>query len=305
MMTKNNEFAKLLLYLEKEGICSTSQKRKEKPKKEKVSYNTKKLLEESQVKSFSEIPHIDYSNKSSTKGFDLDRFESLMRSKLIDDHKRMQSYERPYISVSELYTCLRKCYYSRKRYNIEIKKQFSFSYLYLIQKVGNVIHELIQNLYDFTEVEKSILSEKYKVKGRVDALKNNFLYEIKSIDIDKFKNKYLQEHYYQGIIYAYILNKEYNYNIKNITIIYVIRNLKRMYPFDLPTNNELAKEFLSRALILKEALNTNQVPEPIGSSDEQCKYCSYKKFCIKDKIQTTNIKKNPIKNERKETVFLL
>jgi len=292
---KNSEFSKLLSYLESEKL----QNLKQKPLK------IKKELKEFQIKTFSEIPYVNYNNKRSTKGFDLDRFDSLMRSKLISDYKRMEKYERPYISVSELYTCLRKCYYVRKKYKINIEKQFFFSHLYLIQHIGNKIHELIQDLYGFDEIEKSIISEKYKVKGRIDAIKDNFLYEIKSIDVDKFKNKYILEHYYQGIIYAYILNKEYNYNIKTITIIYVIRNLKKIYPFDLPINNKMAIKFLERAIILKEALNSNQVPEPIGFSNEQCKYCSYKKFCKTDKNEDFQQLNDNKDEKKKKGVFLL
>lgn len=298
----NDEFAKLLLYLENEDLCKTE--KQEKQKKKKISNQTKKLLEESQIESFSEIPHIDYSNKSSTKGFDLDKFESLMRSKLVDEYKRMQTYERPYISVSELYTCLRKCYYSRKHYKVQFEKLFGFSYLYLINKVGDVIHSLIQELYGFTEIEKTIISEKYKVKGRIDAIKDNFLYEIKTIDADKFKNKYIIEHYYQGLIYAYILNKEYDYNIQTITIIYVVRSLKRMFPFDLPVNNEIAEKFLKRGIILKNSLDTNQIPESIGCSEEQCRYCSYINFCKKEKSFSNKKDSSRISN-KEEVVFLL
>lgn len=295
----NNEFAKLLLYLENEDLNKT------KNYEQKISNHTKKLIEESQIESFFEIPHIDYSNKLSTKGFDLDKFESLMRSKLIDDYKRMQAYERPYISVSELYICLRKCYYTRKKYKIQIEKMFGFSYLYLINKIGNVIHELIQNLYGFTEIEKSVISEKYKVKGRVDAIKDSFLYEIKSIDADKYKHKYILEHYYQGLIYTYILNKEYNYDIKTITIIYVIRNLKKIYPIDLPIDYKKAKNFLERGLILKKALDTNQVPDPIGNSKEQCNYCPFIKLCKKEKSSQIITNKKPIKKNKEEIAFLL
>ena len=283
-MLANDSYSDLLLYLEKENNIGTTPKIKtnfevkEKPI-QKIKDETKKLLEES-VELFSDV---SYKINNSSKGFDVNRFESLMRSKLVDDYKRLESYERPYISVSELYRCLRQNYYTRIRVPIDVKKQFNFSYLYLIQKIGNNIHDLIQDLYDFTETEKTIISQRYKVKGRIDALKENFLYEFKTIDPKKFKGKYLEDHYYQGLIYSYILNSEYNYNIDTITIVYIPRDLKRMVPFDLPLNNSLAESLLSRAPILLSSLVSKTPPDPIGSNVEQCKWCLYKEYCKKDK----------------------
>ena len=238
----------------------------------------------------------------------------MMRSKLIEEHKKSQSYERPYISVSELTNCLRQCYYYRMRYPVNLNKMHQYPYLYLIQKVGNKIRDVIQSLYNFTETEKTIVSQKFQVKGRVDGIHESFLCEIKSIDIDKFKNKYIKEHYLQAIIYAYILNAEYAYKIEIITIIYVMRNLKRIVPFDLPVDHKLAESLLSRAPILKSALDTLQVPDPFGANQEHCKYCLYKKQCKEDKcneiaqpfMRKKEKKKDSIKEEKdKKTAFLL
>jgi len=304
MQNLNNEYSRLLSYLvdQAETKVATSKnlvvkqktrESEEKPQTVKAPDRIEKVAEE--VK--------DVYVVSSTKGFDVQKFESLMRSKLIDDYKRMQSYERPYISVSELYYCIRRNYYNRQKYPINVKDEFSFSYLYLIQKVGHVVHDIVQDLYDFTEVEKTVVSQKYKVKGRVDALKNEFLYEVKSIDPDKFENKYIKEHYYQGIIYSHILNSEYNYKVKTITIVYFIRTLKKIYPFDLPVNDELAKSFLKRSLVLQSSLQSKKVPEPIGATPDQCKYCPYKKFCGKDPCEVVPPFKD--QNTEKKSVFLL
>jgi len=311
MVELNNEFNRLLSYLERQlPKVAPTVIQKESKKNKEVSSTTKQLLEDSQVSKYSEVHTFKQYTPKSTDGFDVEIFESLMRSKLVDDHKRLQSYERPYISVSELYSCLRKCYYTRKRYAIDVKEQFSFSYLYMIQKIGNVLHDLIQELYNFEEVEKSILSEKYKTKGRLDALKGRFLHEIKSIDSDKYQHKFIKEHFYQGNIYAHILNTEYNYKIDTITILYVLRNLKKIYPFDIPYDAKLAVSFLENAPILLDALNRNKVPEPIGFSNEQCNYCLYKKYCENDKCEEKQpfIKDTTTKekvDERKKPVFLM
>ena len=308
-----NEYEKVLKYLLSQDVKPSAGKSKVRPpkkkaesKKQKASTDTKKLLEESTIDEYIDIPSVQFKKNLPSKGFNIKQFETLMRSKLIEEYKTRQSYERPYISCSELYNCMRQIYYSRMRYQINIADLFRFSYLYLIQKIGNHIHDIFQDLYNFTEVEKTVVSEKYKVKGRVDAIQGKNLYEIKSIDPPKFKGKYIREHYLQAIIYAFILITEYGYEIENITIIYVIRDLKKIHVFDLDVDMKLAQSLLERAPVLQSALKANAVPDPIGATKEQCKYCLYKKYCEKDaynKIIPPYMRKE--KKQDKEAVFLL
>ncbi len=244
-------------------------------------------------------------NVKTSKGFDVIKFENLMRSKLIDEHKRMQSYDRPYISVTELLSCSRKVFYERMKYKINVKDLYSFSYLYLINKIGNELHNIFQDLSNNDESEKTIISERYKVKGRIDDVRDNFLIEYKTIDADKFKNKYIDNHYNQACIYSYLLNSEYGYKIDTITIVYIIRNLKRIVPFDLPLKNKEAIKFLDKAPVLKECIDKKIVPEPIGADKEQCRYCLYKQYCKKE--SNVNISQ-PIKDsepKKEGPVFLL
>lgn len=315
-MALANEYEKLLRYLEKQEpkrAAPTPKVKKPKPtKKDLVSQNTKKMLEEATIDDFIDLPHVHVKKNHQSKTFDVDKFESMMRSKLIEEYKTRQSYERPYISASELYVCLRQNYYVRKRYQIDIKGQFQFAYLYMIQKVGNVIHKLFQDLYNFTEVEKSVVSEKFKVKGRLDAIKEKTLYEIKSIDPAKFKGTYIKEHAFQGLIYAYILITEYGYDIENITIIYVLRNLKTIQAFDIKIDMKLAESFLTRAPILLSALDQNIIPDPIGANKDQCKWCPYKSYCENDRFKSLappfmqkEKKKEKQKPKEPEAKFLL
>jgi CRISPR/Cas system-associated exonuclease Cas4 (RecB family) len=322
-MALENEYEKLLRYLEnqkgKDATVTPKKSKAEKKqeiKKAKASETTKKLLEEATIEDFKDIPHTHEDSKGSA-GFDVLEFESMMRSKLIEEYKTSQSYERPYISCSELYNCLRQSYYARKRYQTDISSQFKFSYLYLMQKVGNTLHEIFQNLYNFSQVEKTVVSEKFKVKGRVDAIKGRHLYELKSIDAKKFKGTFLKEHYFQGVIYAYILITEYDYKIDKITIIYIFRDLKNIRSFDIDVDMALAENFLQRAPILLTALESNTIPEPIGASVDSCTWCPYKQYCEKDGykkvvppfMKKVKEKKTEVKEKTKEadkhTAFLL
>jgi len=301
MNSLNNDYGELVKYLESQ-LPTEKEIPDESP--EQVSDNTQKLIRES----FEDI-HSDVQMGTpnvTSKGFDVGRFESLMRAQLVGDHKKIQTYERPYISVTELISCIRKSYYSRMKYQIDVAQQYSFAYLYLINKVGNAVHDVIQSLYDHTEIEKTIVSEKFKVKGRVDGIRDNFLLEYKTIDERKFKGAYLPSHYHQGLIYAYILNTEYGYNIDTITIVYIVRSLKRVVPFDLPLKDDLSVDFLKRSLILHSCLTDQIVPDPIGADKEQCTYCSYKKYCKKDHTEMLRpFAQTAKKNMKPKTAFLL
>jgi len=311
-----NEYSSLLDYLESQkDDKSSAVKIKGKPEAVKkelpdnhkaASEKTKKLIEECQENIHSDIP-LERVTPKGSKGFDVAKFEELMRAKLVDEHKRLQSYERPYISVTELYSCLRQKYYARMKYPIDVKEQYRFSYLHLINAVGNTVHDIVQSLYDFSEVEKTIVSEKYMVKGRIDALRERYLYEMKTIDAEKFKNKYSKEHYYQGLVYAYILNSEYNYQIEHITIVYIIRNLKRIIPFDLPFDSKIAESFLKNALTLRDHITRKSVAEPINATIEQCNFCQYRKFCEKDSCEIPQPFAKKDKHEKKDTnvVFMM
>ncbi|MGD2072075.1 MAG: hypothetical protein PVG65_01110 [Candidatus Thorarchaeota archaeon] len=327
MSNLSNEYEKILSFLEdqKKGDLSVKKnppKNKSVQKKSKVKNEitkprnrekeetvekTKQIIEESEVYTY--VPS-ESQQIPDSKGFSVSKFESLMRTRLIDNYKRIQSYERPYVSVTELIGCLRQAFYSRLKYKVDLKKQFSFSYLYLIQKVGDEIHSLILDLYDFTETEKTIVSEIYKVKGRIDGIRESYLHEIKSIDKEKFKNKYIREHYLQSLIYAYILNTEYDgYNIDMVTLTYVIRNLKRIVPFDIPLDNSLAKSLLERSPQLLSSIERKMPPDPLGATREHCVFCLYKKYCEKDPcskiIQPFKIKEKKHKVEKKKPVFLI
>jgi len=303
----NEEYETLLSYLEKEDKPRRKTKNENTIVKSfedivdpqvKVEPEPRKIKEEYQKEKF-DTPH--FSNSSI--GFDVDKFEKLMRSRLIDDYKKAQSYERPYISVTELFYCTRKAYYSRLKYATDLKKQFNFAYLDLINRVGNTVHEYVQEIYNFTETEKTIISEKYKVKGRIDAIYENFLYEFKTLDEKKFTGRYVKEHYYQPIIYSYILNSEYNYNISTITLVYFFRdNLKRKpYSIDLPLDDKVAINFLEQATLLHNCINRKEVPEPLNSNEDQCRWCPYIDFCKKD--QSKMNKPFEIKSEEKKLDF--
>lgn len=303
-ISSDNDFEELLKYLEdvpKPDKGEILKKNKEIQKKQ-VEQHTKKIIDQATIEDFQEL--IPKGRNKGTPGFDVVHFENLMRAKLIDEYKKIQGYERPYISVSEIISCIRQAYYARQKYEIDIKKQFQFPYVYLMRKLGDELHRMVTDLYVFDEVEKTVVSEKYKVKGRIDAIRSEYIYELKSVDEQKSVVTYVPDHYYQGLVYSYILNTEYNYNIKTITIIYIPRSPRRLFPFDIPINNEIAENILKRATILQKSLMASVVPEALGATKDTCNFCAYHKFCDVRITQSEETKKVTVKDEG-NTAYLL
>jgi hypothetical protein len=236
------------------------------------------------------------SSKSKSNGFDVRLFEEKMRSKLIVDHKSYQNYPRPYISVGEIIACLRSSFFNRMKYKVDESKMFTFPYLFLFQKRGNSLHEAVQEIYEMEMVNFSFISETFKVKGKIDGAKNNFLYEIKVID--KPITSFRQDDYDQANLYAFIANTEQNYKFDTITLVYVVGSLKQIIPFDVSVDLDRAKKLINNAIVLRSCIEKNKVPgEDFCKRGENCRWCLYKDYCSKQeetKSREETKKKDPV-----------
>lgn len=293
MADEKSKFANLLNYLEAEEAAITKSKKpkqqqvkKPEPKvekepkedpKERVRKMTKEMMKETEVFSF--VPaHVK--KKYPTEGFNIRLLEEKLIKKLVEKYKKIQSYERPYISVTEVLNCLRSCYYYRKKYSIDLKKKFTYPYLYIRQKVGDAVHEAIQDVYSFDEVEKTVISEKFHVKGRLDGLSDVYVIDFKPSD--KMKGEVDTKHYDQGNMYATILNSEYGYSITKVVIVYYILNFKDMQVFVSDVDIKRGFDFLKRGKKLKEHIENSMAIDPIGATEKECGWCPYVKYCQKD-----------------------
>lgn len=292
-----NEFSKLLNYLDEENTTKPKEVKKQ-TKKEKRAETKKKIEIQDYQSLAADIPSVILPVDDDINGFNVNRFKERLRRKLVEDYVRSSNYERPYLTVSEITGCIRKTYYKRLKYNVDLTKMYTWPYLYLILKVGDTIHSIVQEFYDFDESEKTIKSEKYKVKGRIDAVKGNILFELKTLDPTKFTGTYQEMHYRQGLIYTYIMNHDYGYNIHGISIVYIMRTLKDIKPFNIKYDEGEAQKLMDNASYLNQCIESKNVPEPLGKIDADCKWCEYKKYCDND------IKVIKEKDDN-ESVFLL
>jgi hypothetical protein len=303
MANEPSKYANLLNYLERE---EATLKTKKKPKaskiieekktdpKERVRELTKQMMEETEAFSF--VPS-NTKKRQPTEGFDVKLLEDQMIKKMIEDHKRLQSFERPYISVSEILKCLRACYYYRKKYSIDLKKKFTYPYLYIRRKVGDTVHGAIQDVYNFEEVEKSVISEKYHVKGRLDGLIRDCVIDFKPTE--NLRDEAEMKHYDQGNIYSTILNTEYEYTIKKVVIVYYLVNFKDVQVFVNDVDIKRGIKFLERGKLLKNHVESGNLIDPIGADEKECHYCPYYKYCIKDNFKEVAPPKAKITNRPK------
>jgi hypothetical protein len=290
-----NEFDELLEYLNSSENKKTSKKiikNLEVTQKQQVAQKEVKVEDYNML--HSDVRPVVSLTSQSSIGFDVQRFNDLCLNRLKYQYETGQNYERTYYSVTELLQCIRSIYFQRLKFKADLDKLFTYPPLLLIQEVGKQVHKIVQSVYGFEETEKTVIDKKYNVKGKVDSIIKNFLYELKTIDAEKFKGSYLNDHFNQGCIYSYILNENYNYNIDTISIVYFLRDFKKIYSFDVKYDKEVALKFLNKALVLKQCIETKTIPS-ITDDTEQCLFCSYKENCSKD----INYSK------KEESVFLL
>lgn len=234
-------------------------------------------------------------NTGISRGFDPDKFLYLMKSKIVSEDKRYKQFRsKEFLSVTEIFLCPRQVYYSRKNFP---ENKYIYPNLLLIREAGKAIHKTIQSVYPFDKCEDTIKSFKFKVKGKYDGLVDNSIIELKTIDRDKLYPldgspfTYQDEHFYQGTIYAYILNHEFNFNIDNISIVYITRDLKDKKPpvFNLKPNDSIAEKFLNRALMIHDCIARDQSPT-INKSEWDCQWCPFKKYCKEEEENNSKSK---------------
>jgi len=268
--------------------------KKEKTKRKKA-HNIIKVDDNKNIS----IKNLDVINNSlatkikipSQPGFDIEALKKMLQQELVFEYKKYQSFSHPNITFGECISCIRQQYYKRKKYPINLNRLFSFSYLFFIKEVNEFLLELVQSVYDFEEVNKIIESKKYHVKGNVHAIdkKTGFLYYFTVIEPNSLNDNKKRTHFNVANIQAYILNNEYEYDIENIVLIYLTRDLKNIEKYTVKVNNS-SQKFLENALTLKNSLDRNVVPDKIGASEKECNFCMFKTFCKKDDVnnQTDN-----------------
>ena len=120
---------------------------------------------------------------------------------------------------------------------------------------------------------------------RCDAIcYGQLLHEYKTVDTIDEKTKLKDEHLYQAVIYAYLLNKYHYRNISYIQIIYVARGKINIKVFNIEVNDcimmKVGDRLNKQLRYLKDCLDTYRVPSFENEyCSNDCRFCEYASFC--------------------------
>lgn len=230
----------------------------------------------------------------------------------------------PAFSPSKLGTlCLRRMYYDYLR--TEMDQPFQ-SFLLRIFKTGNIVHDMIQEWLMETnqlipyrnkdgsipksrwtgkpDIEFPVKDKNLEIKGKIDGIgiidNELWIYEIKSINADKFKALKVpqQDHIDQAMIYNYLFETALQqgqyahipelkgwYKVSGIIFIYFNKNTSFFKEFRVEPNILTFEKILRKIALVKQYVNNDELPPPTKAICEQCPFA---KKCAQDmKISKT------------------
>lgn len=196
------------------------------------------------------------------------------------DEKPEWSKDRDYFYMSEAGKCDRSIFYGFK--NKESNKPMDARVKRILEN-GDYVHA--RYLKIFAEMGILVAAEITPqqtdlIHGRADAIitdgKQNYIVDIKSISQWGYTPllKPKEEHEIQLMMYMYFFKIPRGY------LIYECKNSQATKVFYIELDTIKIENRLNDLRKLKENINSNTVPDCIGSKDK-CKYCDYKLLCDK------------------------
>lgn len=178
------------------------------------------------------------------------------------------------IHVSEVTTCLRKSWYTRKS---PVKATDTVN---IIMSIGNGVHSLLQEYLASkgwkSEVKVEWNFKKFKLVGHIDLYhpEENIVIELKTTG--KKPGKPYHSHVMQLNAYLRMISADKGY------IIYISRD-GHVKVFQHNFSKRLWDKTIKRAFYLWHTLNENKIPKPEPSF--LCNYCPFKWRCIAQKAE--------------------
>lgn len=187
---------------------------------------------------------------------------------ILERLKKIYSFSRKEIHVSDIVYCLRKAYYRRINGSTVTDDQV----LHFVR--GQSLHALLEMLYPQHEV--IVMFEGFF--GTMDAYdsEKDAVVELKTVQNMYGEEPY--EHHLQQLKYYMTMTK------KNLGfLVYLILGQKKMVTYRIELTDkdleEIQKEIISRKNLLNLALETRN-PEILPYVDDwQCKYCEFFDIC--------------------------
>lgn len=190
------------------------------------------------------------------------------------------------INAYDLTGCIKKLYFSLR--GISKSDTPNYAYSNIIFGIGNAVHKVLTEAIKPEEVEVSFKTYiiGFELNMRADAIcYGKVLHEYKTVDSIDEETKLKEEHLKQAVIYAYLLNKYHNRNIRYVQIVYIARGKVKVKVFDIEINDgimEKVEQRLQKQLrYLKDCLDKYQIPsfESEYCIKTDCRFCEYATFC--------------------------
>ena len=202
--------------------------------------------------------------------------EDLIKRAILELVKKYQINKRDTIHITDLTTCLRKSYYTKK-YGFPMDEKTAFRILF-----GVIVHELLtpviaEYLNGKREVRTTYKYQGIEIQATPDVLANDVVVELKTCN--KLPYSPYKTHLEQLNAYLHI------FNVPKGLIVYISRTQLGVRIFDYYGNADLFYHTMEKARILKYALDKD-VPPPcnisISARKTYCKDCPFKNICVSD-----------------------
>ena len=117
------------------------------------------------------------------------------------------------------------------------------------------------------------------VDGAFTFLGRNVVFEFKTIKQEKFNTLFqpLKEHRAQGALYALTFNMP-------VMFLYICKNTQNWVPYFVSYTDDQLEKVRNRLLSIENSVLNHELPEK-EKSEENCKYCTFKKYCNKNVVR--------------------
>lgn len=209
--------------------------------------------------------------------------ESLTRK---DDKKRIPGF----FYASEAGYCPRKIYYSFKK-----KTEYGVTTMGIF-RIGNMMHEVLQNLYEKNEdlivVEPErrtqLCFDDFNITGHIDLYLmdkygKRMIYEFKTVNNIYYirkERKPNSTHIAQLMIYLKAERLEEGF------LVYVDRRNFDMEIIKVKFDEKLYKSLIAKFRLIQEHMNNGTLP-PMQAEDWECKYCNFQEDCLNEEVRNS------------------
>jgi hypothetical protein len=195
------------------------------------------------------------------------------------------SSKKYHFSISELLDCPMKNFYLRTNTTFDSNFQPLYPYAIAGQRVGNLTHGEIQRTYNFDNIEIKIDNKELGITGRIDAIKDDTIYEIKKSDDLKLYPSFVE----QACLYCYLYNKEHDDVIDYFEIILSLSNLKKIESFKFKYDGA------AKNMAIYKINNINYINKALDENDQtilkshldfdKCIFCPYTNRCSNENLE--------------------